>query len=262
MKKTLSINVLTILLLISTSCGITHKYAQSDVSDNGLQLKKEKTKYYPLDGKSNADNSVESMIKPYRDSLSKEMDVVIGEAMMDMEKAKPESTLGNWVADAIWDRGKAYSAKEVDFCVVNHGGVRIPSLPKGDVSVGKIYELMPFDNMLTVVELDGNTTMQFMQHISNNGGWPISKGVALKMTKEGILLKATINGQKIDRNRTYRIVMSDYIANGGDKCSFLIGQPREELGVFFRDGLIDYVKTQTEQNNKLQSSIEGRVTYE
>ena len=54
----------------------------------------------------------------------------------------------------------------VDFAVINYGGMRIPAIPKGPITRGKIFELMPFDNLLVVVRLDVSILTQFINHMA------------------------------------------------------------------------------------------------
>ena len=44
----------------------------------------------------------------------------------------------------------------VDFVVLNYGGLRIQSMAAGPITMSKVYELMPFDNTLVVVDLLGS----------------------------------------------------------------------------------------------------------
>ncbi|MFN6015735.1 MAG: hypothetical protein ACK47F_13690, partial [Flavobacteriales bacterium] len=43
---------------------------------------------------------IDSIIEPYKDSLSREMDVVIAETTISLAPGRPSSSLGNWMADA------------------------------------------------------------------------------------------------------------------------------------------------------------------
>jgi len=208
------------------------------------------------------DSAVLALVKPYKERLDVQMDQVIGECAQDLAKEKPECLLGNFMADAILKKCEEYSEKTIDFSVVNYGGIRIPNLPAGPITVRRIYELMPFENTLVVVHINGETTQAFFEHIAKQGGWPISSGVQLKTDTLGNLHSASINGQAIDTNRDYTVALSDFLANGGDKCAFLIDKDRDDLGVLFRDALIEYIEDLTKNQKMLNSQLEGRVIYE
>jgi len=204
-----------------------------------------------------ADERVKDMVTPYKTRLDKAMNQVIGNLAKELPKAKPESPLGNFVADLIHKKSEDYYEKPIDFTVVNYGGLRIPALPEGEIIKGKIFELMPFDNMLVVMEIDANTLRQLFETMASNGGWPISKHIQYTI-EDARATNILINGESIDEDKIYKIALSDYLANGGDKLFFLKDKKRHNLGVLFRDAIIEYI---TEQKGKpMDVTVEGRVT--
>jgi len=205
-----------------------------------------------------SDAAVEEMIAPYKKEVEREMTSVIGYTAKMLTKAKPESTLGNWAADLVHTQCERYLKQKVDFAVLNYGGLRIPSLPKGAVTKGKIFELMPFDNTLVVLEMKGSELGALFHHIAAKGGWPISKHLQLKV-RNGKALDATIGGQKILKEQVYRIATNDYIANGGDKCTFFKGKPQIQTNKLFRDAIIEFVEAETKAGKKLDANIEDRI---
>jgi 2',3'-cyclic-nucleotide 2'-phosphodiesterase (5'-nucleotidase family) len=70
----------------------------------------------------------------------------------------------------------------IDFAVQNYGGIRLPAIPKGDISVGKIYELMPFDNVMYIMELEGSIVQMFFDRMAESGGWPVSRNVYFEIS--------------------------------------------------------------------------------
>ena len=61
----------------------------------------------------------------------------------------------------------------VDAAFINYGGIR-SYLPKGDITIGRIFELMPFDNLIVLQEIKGDTLLSFLNFIAERNGWPIS----------------------------------------------------------------------------------------
>lgn len=202
--------------------------------------------------------SVENLILPYKQQLEKEMNEVIGFAVKDLQKARPESTLGNWLADLIHQKCEEYYGQKIDFALVNYGGIRIPTLSQGEITRSTIFELMPFDNMLVVVSVDGNTLLELFDLMAKYGGWPVSKEVRYKIENDKAV-NLTLDGKQIDKNKIYKIALSDFIANGGDKCYFLKDKKQEKLGKLFRDAILEYVEEQTAEGKKMDAEIEGRV---
>lgn len=207
------------------------------------------------------DAEISEMIAPYKTALDAEMNVVIGENKENMTKGKPESLLTNWFADAIHAMTTEYYTNgEVDFTVSNYGGIRIPNVAEGAITRGKIFELMPFDNMLVVVKMADTTVIKLFNHMAADNGWPISSNVSYEI-KDYKPQNILINGEPLRSNRLYSVSISDYLANGGDKCYFLEEGTREDLGVLIRDALITYVEKQTAGNQVIESKLDGRVRY-
>ena len=201
------------------------------------------------------DSSMVQLIQPYKARMATEMNKVIGQVAVTLSKAQPESTLGNWVADLVYTQTKTYTETKVDFAVVNYGGLRIPSLPAGPLTKGKIFELMPFDNTLVVVKMMGSDLPLLFHHMAQKGGWPISRQA--KYTIQGN--RATdmrINDQAFDPDREYLIATNDYLANGGDQCTFFKGKKQLATGVLFRDAILAYVQA---QEAPISARLERRV---
>jgi 2',3'-cyclic-nucleotide 2'-phosphodiesterase (5'-nucleotidase family) len=205
------------------------------------------------------DKTTEAHIVPYRDSLDKSMNTIIGIAGIDMPKGKPESLLGNFFCDALRNRATVYFNQPIDVCIMNYGGLRITSISKGSITIGKIYELMPFDNFLVLMKVPGKKLLPLLNHIAKEGGWPLS-GVVMKI-KDDAAIEVTINNEPFDTEKIYSLLISDYMADGGDKLDMLKGLSYDNSGVFVRDALTEYI-IETEKTGKLiESKIEGRILY-
>jgi 2',3'-cyclic-nucleotide 2'-phosphodiesterase (5'-nucleotidase family) len=196
--------------------------------------------------------------------MDSEMNKVLAYSDQVMIKGNPEGLLNNFVSDLILKKSneyyKAADGKKVDMCLLNTGGLR-QSLPKGAITLGKVYELMPFENYLVIVTLSGVKTKQMFDYIAKVGGMPLS-GFAMGM-KDTLAVNVTMNGKPFDISKNYTIVTSDYLANGGDKMKFF-NDPikREALGVKVRDAIIIYIKEENEKGNTLKAKLDKRIYYE
>lgn len=243
--KTRQIIIATILLFTLGAC--KEQYFLSEAEYRNRQVEKEIT-----------DSGIESYISSYREQLSAEMDRVIGTSVSDMVKGKPESTLGNWFADAILDRASHHTGMDVDLAFQNYGGIRIPSLNKGDITKGKIFELMPFDNMLLVLELDKEQLQLLLDKVSENGGWPVSKNLSMKI-RGGKATEILIRGKELMDDKKYLVALPDYIANGGDNCDFLSSAKFIETNILVRDAIIEFVELETAAERSLTAKLENRI---
>lgn len=214
---------------------------------------------YKINTQPNIDSIYSKMLAPYKDSVSKSMNVVIGFATNGLSKKQPESVLGNFMTDAIKTMAEQKFAKKIDAAFVNFGGMR-SYIPKGEVTIGKIFELMPFDNLIVLQELKGFQLKQFLNRVCEKGGWPVSKGLTYSI-KEKKLADVLIDEKPITDSTVYIIANSDYIANGGDDCAMLKTIPKQNINYLMRDALIQYVKQLTAEGKPINAKIENRVVY-
>ncbi|MCW8896819.1 MAG: 5'-nucleotidase C-terminal domain-containing protein [Flavobacteriales bacterium] len=208
------------------------------------------------------------LITPYKDSLEKEMNevLVISAEEFPKEKGKPETKLGNLVADLSIEIAQKTYNSNIDFCLLNFGGLRT-SLPKGEITRGKIFELMPFENELVVVTISKEQFEHLIGYLYTVGGQPISKGITLVnyIEKKSDLIDAKflIKEDKYRTEKEFKILTSDYLAKGGDNMTFFLNPINyEKVGIKLRDAIIQYCVEQHAQGNKLNGKIEGRIVYE
>ncbi len=204
----------------------------------------------------NGNVAINEMIAPYKSQLDEEMNQVIGTIGMELIKTKPESTLGNWLADLLQEEVSKVVQQKVDFTIQNYGGIRIPSIPPGPINRGKVFELMPFDNLAVVVELDANHTRKFIHLMAEDGGWPISKELSYTI-ENGKAKKIRIDGQPVEDGRIYRVGMPDYIANGGGNADFLKDKNRIQTPYLIRDLIIKHIQDHASTPQK--ATLDGRI---
>lgn len=223
-----------------------------------IQLQSHSERLYTIDSTLGGDSALTRMLRPYKMGVDTQMHVIVGSADIPLTKAQPECTLGNFMADAQLVAGRRLDPK-VDASIMNYGGIRLPYISPGPLQRGTLYELMPFDNMLTIVEIPGDVLQRFCNYIAFLKGWPVAgMSFAIKDKKAENIL---INGQPLDNHRIYKVVISDYIACGGDNCDFLIPLRKRYTSIFIRDELIGYVEKLAQQGKPLHPQLENRVTY-
>ncbi len=213
-----------------------------------------------------------TMLQPYKEKLDAEMNevLVISAEEFPKERGKPETKLGNLVADLSLDiANKIYQPTEnqtIDFCLLNNGGLRT-SLPKGEITRGKIFELMPFENELVVVTISKTEAIEFIHYLHKSGGQPIAGDFSFDFKKEVIDYTASkTEFNKIFNNydiKQFKILTSDYLANGGDNMTFFLNPIKiEPIGIKLRDAIIQYCKEQNKQGKQLVGKLDGRISFE
>ena len=211
------------------------------------------------------DSTIYRMTDAYRQQLVSEMSELVVKSSMPLDKGLPESKLGNYVSDVCLAAGNKTAQElhinQADFIVLNIGGLR-KSLPKGDITVGDYYEVMPFENQLVILELKGSQVSDLLDLIANRGGTPVA-GVSFKIDKlKKVATNVVIKGLPLDTNAVYQVMTADYLANGGDQYTvFTTTKSRKETGLKIRDALIDDAREKGKNGIELQIQTDGRITY-
>lgn len=204
-----------------------------------------------------------ALIYPFKENLEKEMNevLVISAEELPKEKGKPETKLGNLVADLSLEIANKMYDGNIDFCLLNFGGLRT-SLPKGEITRGKIFELMPFENELVVVSITQDSLTSLINYLNKVGAQPIA-GIKIKFSQDNHEVKYKYRKNDKSLNTTYKILTSDYLANGGDNMTFFLKPIKiEKVGIKLRDAIIQYCVEQHAQGKQLTGKIEGRIVYE
>lgn len=194
-------------------------------------------------------SDIAKFLKPYRDSISSQMNQVAAYLPQTLNKQGYESELGTTLCYSLYVYWKKFysDSKLPVLAIYNTGGLRLPALPAGELSVGKVYELLPFDNALVALELDVQTLKQWIKLMIQAGGWP-EFGLKYQLqdtTLQNLKIYQQGKWTSPDDYQKFIVLTNDYVANGGDQCSFLINQPRIDLkstSVIIRDLFLKYVQ--------------------
>lgn len=199
------------------------------------------------------------------------MGQVIAEAKVDLvgERAivrKRESNLGNLIADGMVWKTKGAG---VQIALQNGGGIRV-SIPKGPITVGKVYEVLPFGNTLVVMDLKGKEILAALE----NGVSQWEQGAGRFLQVSGLryafdlarpagsrVVRVEVKTEKgfapLDLEATYRVVVNNFIANGGDGFTVLKEAQgyRVDTGFSDAESFMDYLK----ELKVVEAQVEGRI---
>jgi len=204
-----------------------------------------------------ADKNYEIYLQPIKQKVGARMNVVIGKAAVTMKGHAPESLLSNFSADVYRETASKYLGEEVDMAVVNLGGLRTV-VPAGNITIGKVFELMPFENELVIVWLKGDKLNGLLQYFAGMGGEGVS-GVHMEISN-GKAVNILVNGHSIDDGKLYSISTNDYLAGGNDNMIQLAQNVKMvNTGIKVRNMLLDYIKNETKKGNMIQSKLDGRI---
>ena len=209
-----------------------------------------------LDSRPNA--AAMAIVAPYKHSVDSVMMPPLGMSRTAMPAGRPESLLGNWTADVMVETSTATGLPRADFGLMNVGGLR-NRMPEGIVRRGDVLLISPFQNYVVVLEMRGSDVMELFRNIAAVHGEAVSSSVRLRISKDGRLLSATIDGQPVDPKRTYRVATIDYLMEGNDKMYALKKHTRvHQLNMLARDALAESII----KNKVIDSHIEGRIVVE
>lgn len=191
------------------------------------------------------DAAINSIIAPYKAELDAKMNKVIGIAADEFNNnAGPtgESTLGDFVSDLLLIQSKKAYGSDVSLAVINHRGGLRTSIRKGDISVRNIFELMPFENEIWILELNGAQTQQLFDNAASRKSNVIS-GATFSIVDDSRAEDIVIDGEPFDSSRSYKVSISDYLAGGGGGHGFLSDtEPLADKDILCRDMIIDYIE--------------------
>ena len=201
-------------------------------------------------------SSLTPIIKPYADSVNKLMNAVIGYNEKSLERKKQGNTLGFFITDAYLEMARQKVNPKVDAAFMNYGGIRLPDLPEGVITRGKIYELMPFDNLMVLLKVKGSQLKQYLDTLAAGEG-VVEAGITMQIADK-TAKQVMIDGKPLDPDADYIIAHSDYVAMNSN---LLKNIDRKTNGYLLRDAIIDYIRFINGQNKKISVSNIDRVSY-
>jgi 5'-nucleotidase len=176
-----------------------------------------------------------------------------------------ESAEGNWFTDLMLE-----ARPEAQLALTNGGGLRA-DIPAGELTYGRLYEAMPFDNRFAVVEVKGKHVRRLVTtNIQRSSGFYSWGGLVAKARcKDGQLaVDIKVGGKPLADEATYKVVTSDFLASGGDFSIF--GRLKLPEGsvtmtdVIIRDAIADVLRKKKGKVEpaSLYSATKRRQDYE
>ncbi|MFD1005560.1 5'-nucleotidase C-terminal domain-containing protein [Winogradskyella aquimaris] len=210
-----------------------------------------------------ANKEIEDFISPYRNNVNKNLDSIISYAPETYSKTDGElnTAIGNFMADAVFSESNPIfykrTGKNIDFVLLNHGGIRA-IISEGNITTRTAYEVMPFENSVVVVALNGTQINKLLDYLSKaKRAHPVSNQIELTLDENFNIKKALISGQPVSETKTYYVATNDYLYNGGDRMTFF--QPNDSLYTLdykIRNVLIDHFK----KVDTIRPKIDNRFT--
>jgi 2',3'-cyclic-nucleotide 2'-phosphodiesterase/3'-nucleotidase len=182
------------------------------VLDSEVTLHEVRKAELPID----PDVGMQSMVDGYNAELLPIFGVVLGSFTEDLIRDyNLTSAPGNWFTDVM----REFEGADVAF--TNAGGIRV-DITAGDVTMEKIYEIMPFDNTTVTTTMTGADILDVLEQ-----GCTLSKGMiqisGLDFTYdstmpeyERVIDVTMMDGSPLDLEEEYLVVTNDFLAGGQD----------------------------------------------
>lgn len=193
------------------------------------------------------------------EQVSAEMDVKIGESADPLPRfVQPphlDGPLPNLFCDAMARVGEA------DLALHNTFGFR-NDLPQGALTVGHIFQVMPFDNQLATMTLTGAQIKRLLTENLEGGASRIQVSEQLRLTvrpahgDQARTVELRYQGAPIEEARTFKVAMNSYMAGGGSCCKWLAELPSVNTAIPLRILFMDVIR----KGSPIKAPAVGRIT--
>jgi hypothetical protein len=202
---------------------------------------------------------VSAIVGRYRDELGAKLSVPVGRAEADITPTgEPSNALGQLVADEMLAHLRSMPEHTVDLFVTNDGGLRTP-LYGGQILLRHVYEVMPFDNELVVLELDGATVQRILDLVARKGGEPLAGARLVIDPTAGRAHEVTVNARPLDPSARYRLGTTDYLADSGWLHEVVDGLPVTRTGILMRDAIVTRLRERDARGEVLRPVVDDRI---
>lgn len=230
------------LLLTFNSCVLFHTAPTPDISVGYQKLN------------TGEDPAFAETLKPYRAQLEAKMNAKVAVATGDFTLQRPEGTLNNLMGDIMRRWASHVSKQRIHIGLMNYGGIRT-QWSAGTLTVGDVYEMMPFDNRMVLLQLNGDSLRSFANELAKKGGEAVS-GIRFAIDENGNASDVLVAGFPVSSDSLYWVACSDYIANNPDYMQSILNPvKRIDFDLMIRDAIIEYLKSK----ETIEPQLDGRV---
>jgi len=211
------------------------------------------------------DPDVVKIVAPYSERV-RDLSKVIGRLEGDLKKSRVGAgSLGNFVTEGMRAQAQAKLGKPVALVLMNAGGLRKNDISAGDLRASDIFELLPFENALVAVDVDGTQLSKLLQLAVRDA----QSGARIHFKWNEQDRPEFISGKLVDENgkeqeiypqKIYTIVTIDYLLRlGGGSYSILQeAKSTAPLNITVRDAILAYVKSETAAGRPIRGTVDNR----
>jgi 5'-nucleotidase len=158
---------------------------------NGFEILSTRYQAIPITADVPEDPVIVDMLQPYRRALANlvDLDILVGYSPNGSRRIATtggDSPLGNMVATSIWLR----LGVQTDFSLTNSTGIRTDLNP-GPITVEQMYNIFPFDNSITKMQLSGLEVQELFDFATKRSA---SRGCASQIQIAGARIRMNCTG--------------------------------------------------------------------
>ncbi|MGG7643772.1 bifunctional metallophosphatase/5'-nucleotidase [Rhodovulum sp. YNF3179] len=177
-----------------------------------------------------------------------------------------ECEMGNLVADAMLERVRAQG---IQIAIQNGGGLRA-SIDAGDVTMGEVLTVLPFQNTLSTFQVSGQAIRDALENgvsqVEDGAGrfpqvaglkfsWDPSAEAGTRVRE--VMVRDAGSWVALDPAATYGVVSNNYVRNGGDGYAMF----RDAMDAYdFGPDLADVTAEFLAENAPYAPYTDGRIT--
>ncbi len=211
------------------------------------------------------DPDVVKALASYTDKVHA-LSVVIGRLEGDLKKTGVGAgTLGQFVTNAMMATAKQKSGRNIHLAIMNAGGLRKNDIASGELRASDIFELLPFENALITIDLNGAQLSKLMQSFLRDAQAGAKIQFRYNEQDRTELVDAKLIDEwgkpvEIDKNATYTVTTIDYLYNlkSGTYALLQEGTNFKALGVTLRDAVMAYIEAETAAGRSIKSKLDER----
>ncbi len=191
--------------------------------------------------------------------LDKRMNVKVGYSDEAMFSSPPQSSLSNFLTDLLLAKVPVYTdGRNCDVAILNFGGIR-SCFPKGDITVGDVYKVSPFDNYIVTVTLKGSELQRTIDRFRFSQMSAAYSGMEIQF-RNGVPEKVLVGGRPIAPDSLYKLVTLNFISEGGDGIlSDIKYESSRYTSVIFRDFILAELRNMTRKGLSVSGRDDARA---
>jgi 2',3'-cyclic-nucleotide 2'-phosphodiesterase (5'-nucleotidase family) len=215
------------------------------------------------------DSNYTTRLAKYSAPIEEMKKQVVGKTLVDLDGKREnvrsiETNMGNLITDAMMEKASVVKAA---VCILNGGSIRAP-IPAGDISLGQILEVEPFNSDVVTVDISGSQLLEALENgvsqvESGAGRFPQVSGMRFSWDPKApityrvttVEIKTSSGFVPLDKNATYRLVTLSFVAGGGDGYTMLTKGAVNYLGYVDYEMLREYI----EKHSPLQPKLDDRI---